>query len=318
MRTTANNMFALWPGDQLNFSIFIKPTFGFVGQRAASEAGHIANTNVGCHLQMNSKVPNHITDWIRFEGFLKELVDFTTYLLKTLHGRQIDYEYQRVLFKFIERFHLNFVAIKNTWKDYLKNSKYKHPCFLLLRSLVSDYITMVYLIDGLKFEQKTLKPVEENFRLRYIEISNSYFTRVDKEIEKLLSERKLTVKQRDKFLQTEREFYPDHFETGDKIKVKKIANIDPGTMIKRIKSSEYKKLAGIYQYYFFFSQFEHFTIKTEELFQRDRDTEYKMLVGSTNYLIRGLLLNIGVMRLERPLLEKLSKVIESFEEKLVK
>ena len=40
-------MFALWPGDKLNFSIFIKPTFGFAGQPAASEAGHIANTNVG-------------------------------------------------------------------------------------------------------------------------------------------------------------------------------------------------------------------------------------------------------------------------------
>lgn len=40
-------MFALWPGDQLNFSIFKQTTFGFVGQHAASEAGHIANTNVG-------------------------------------------------------------------------------------------------------------------------------------------------------------------------------------------------------------------------------------------------------------------------------
>ena len=30
----------------MNFSIFIKPTFGFVGQHAAPEAGHIANTNV--------------------------------------------------------------------------------------------------------------------------------------------------------------------------------------------------------------------------------------------------------------------------------
>ena len=39
-------MFALWPGDRLNFSIFIKPTFSFVGQPAASQAGHIANTNV--------------------------------------------------------------------------------------------------------------------------------------------------------------------------------------------------------------------------------------------------------------------------------
>jgi hypothetical protein len=41
-------MVALWPADQLNFSIFLKPTFVFVGQRAASEAGHIANTNVQC------------------------------------------------------------------------------------------------------------------------------------------------------------------------------------------------------------------------------------------------------------------------------
>ena len=47
-----NNMFALWPGDQLNFSIFKPTTFGFAGQRAASEAGHIANTNVGGNSQL--------------------------------------------------------------------------------------------------------------------------------------------------------------------------------------------------------------------------------------------------------------------------
>jgi hypothetical protein len=41
-----NNMFALWPGDQLNFSVFKPTTFGFRGQPAASKAGHIANTNV--------------------------------------------------------------------------------------------------------------------------------------------------------------------------------------------------------------------------------------------------------------------------------
>lgn len=39
-------MFALWPGDRLIFSIFIKTTFGFAGEPAASGAGHIANTNV--------------------------------------------------------------------------------------------------------------------------------------------------------------------------------------------------------------------------------------------------------------------------------
>ena len=42
-----NSMFALWPGDWLNFSTFKPTTFGYGGQTAASEAGHIANTNVG-------------------------------------------------------------------------------------------------------------------------------------------------------------------------------------------------------------------------------------------------------------------------------
>lgn len=42
-------MYALWPGDRLNFGIFNPTTFGFVEQRAVSEAGHIANTNVSGH-----------------------------------------------------------------------------------------------------------------------------------------------------------------------------------------------------------------------------------------------------------------------------
>jgi hypothetical protein len=44
-----NSMFALWPGDWLNFSTFKPPTFGYEGQTAASEAAHIANTNVSGH-----------------------------------------------------------------------------------------------------------------------------------------------------------------------------------------------------------------------------------------------------------------------------
>lgn len=38
MVTVANNMFAIWPGDQLNFRIFKSTTFGFLGQRRAGRA----------------------------------------------------------------------------------------------------------------------------------------------------------------------------------------------------------------------------------------------------------------------------------------
>lgn len=57
-------MFALWPGDRLDFSVFIKPTFGFAGKPAASEAGHIANTNVIANFRKthrnNEQDNNHI------------------------------------------------------------------------------------------------------------------------------------------------------------------------------------------------------------------------------------------------------------------
>ena len=267
---------------------------------------------------MNTKVPKHITEWMRFETFLKELLKFTKELIDSLEGKNIDYEYQRVLYKFIQRFHLNFITIKNSWKEYLNNTKFRHPFYLLLRSLVSDYILMLYLIEGLKFEKKTKKPLEIEFKARYVEISNSYFIRLEKEIEKQIRDKKLTAKQREKFLKSEREFYPDHFENGDKIKIKKIGSSDPGTIIKKLKNGDYKKLTGIYQYYFYFSQYEHFTMKTEDLLDVRTDKEFEALINTVDYLIRGLLLNVGVMQLDGKLLDKLSKVIDGFEERFRK
>lgn len=57
-------MFAQWPGDRLNFSIFKPLKFRFAGQRAASEAGHITNTHVSCnptqrHIRHHDKRKNH-------------------------------------------------------------------------------------------------------------------------------------------------------------------------------------------------------------------------------------------------------------------
>jgi len=49
-------MFALWPGDWLNFTTFKQETFGYGGQTEASKAGHIANTNVVGHRSTNRKI----------------------------------------------------------------------------------------------------------------------------------------------------------------------------------------------------------------------------------------------------------------------
>lgn len=264
---------------------------------------------------MKNKLPQHLTDWFRFQSFLKDLLIFTTEIIDSLEGKKITYDYQRVLYKFIQRFHLNFSAIKNNWKDYLNNSKFKYPIFLLLRALISDYISMLYLIDGLKFEKLSNKPVEQEFADRYIELSNTYFKRLEREIEKLIAENKITAHQKEKFINNEREYYPEHFQIGGEPKVKKIADLNPGTIIRKLKTSDWEKLTGAYQYYFYFSQYEHFTIKTEEFFENDRNKEFINLTDSVNYLIRGLLINITMMQLNKELTIKLVKIINDFEDK---
>ena len=263
-------------------------------------------------------VPDHIKSWMKFEAFLKDLTGLTKEILEYLHGQSIDYEYKCTLYKFIERFHLNFVTIKNTWKDYLNIPKFRHPFYVLIRSLISDYIIMLYLVEGLKFEDKTEIPNEEDFHRRYSDLSKAYFLRLDREIQRLISDKKVTPKQREEFLQMEKKFYPEFFEAGNKIRVRKGPNLDLGTIIKKLKKGNFKKLTGIYQYYFYFSQYEHFTIKTEELLENDRDGEFQIFAESVDYLVRGLLLIIFKMRLDIKFIEQLTSLIDEFEEKFRK
>jgi hypothetical protein len=267
---------------------------------------------------MSTEPPQHITDWIRFKAFLDSLITFTEGLVKDLDQKPTDYEYRGVLFQFIVRFHLNFVAINNIWKEFLNNSKFKHPVYLLLRSLISDYINMVYLVDGLKFQVDTMIPDETEFFARYTEISNAYFARIDKLSQDLISTQVISPADRDRFLRVERDSFPEHFEGDETIRVKKGLALDPGALIKRLKKSDFKELTGVYQYYFYFSQHDHFSKKAEELLYKDRNEEFRVLVGAVNYLVRGLLLNINIMNLSNDVSGKLEKIIQDFDSKFFK
>jgi len=258
------------------------------------------------------KKEQQINDWTKFDSFLKTLLEFTDKVINSLEGKEINHEYQRVLFRFIQRFHLNFTTIKSIWKEYLKNSKFKYPIYLLLRSLISDYLLMLYLIEELKFEEKTLDPEQTEFHNRYAEISSAFFEKMDKEMSKWIRDGIITAEQRNEYLKIEKEDYPNHFEKGEKNKVKKFGNLVPGEIVKRLKKGDFNKCTGIYIFYFYFSQFEHFTIKTEAFLYNDRDEEFKMLKGAVDYLIGGLFLNIITMQLNEGLIEELEKIIDDF------
>lgn len=266
------------------------------------------------------KPPQHISDWLKFNSFLSEQEIHLEEIINSLEGFHSTYEYQMVLHNFLQRYYLNFVSIKNIWGNFLKNSKFKFPVYLLLRSLIADNILMVYLIESLKFEKADndeqgalrFKAHEVEFIERYIKASNPFFVKIEKEIKTKIATKEITPDEASELLKEEREKYPEQFEPGPKLKVKSMDGLGPGEMIKFLNKQGRSEFTGIYEYYLYFSQFEHFTAKTEEFMQRDRDDEFEHLKRAVELLLRGLELNLMTLQLPKDFIEKSKLLRASF------
>lgn len=63
------------------------------------------------------------------------------------------FQFQVILLQFVERIHLNFLAIKPILTLYEnESSKFKLPILILIRTLLADYLLCTSLIKELKFE----------------------------------------------------------------------------------------------------------------------------------------------------------------------
>jgi hypothetical protein len=263
-------------------------------------------------------VPKHISDWIKMKSSLTDIIKFTSEVIDHIETQEIPKEeFKRVLYKFVQRLHMNFVVISNSWGDYLANSKFRHPIYLLLRGLISDYITMFYLLDGLKINRRKKQIIETGFLDRYYEVSHSYFGKVHRELTNHVKAG-ISPRTMNRFMNSEKRMYPHHFELGDKINLKKIEDLPPGTMIKKLKKSKFNKLTGIYGFYFYYSQYEHFTEKTEELMTRSGSEEFKNLTIVIDYLLLGLFANLGTMQIDPTYLQKLDTIRNDFKQKFEK
>lgn len=234
----------------------------------------------------------------------------TEAMMSYYHGKKIDHDYQRVLFAILQRLHLNYAAInKIMTKEYLNNSKFRFPIFTLLRPIVSDFIIQIYLIEELKFERDTLTPVQDEFMKRYREVSNNYFQRLDSLLASQIREGKVTHKDRNDYFMRLKNENPHHFE-ADNLKVKKMRQLQPKGIVDEIKKGGFQELAGIYDFYFILSQYDHLTEQTEELMQTDFEMDYKIIFQCSNYLASGIIINNTMMDLNTPFKEKLLEMKE--------
>jgi hypothetical protein len=234
----------------------------------------------------------------RLGTVLEELTKNTTSIITETEGTVSTHEIQNVLFNLVVRFHLNLQVINNSWSLFTTNSKFKYPFYLLLRSTMSDSLTMLYLIDA--FNPDTLENRDPNaeFKKRYTQISHGYFQKVDSHLSEMIKQGEITAEERNLFFEEHYEEYVDHFESGNRRKIKRtISEMPVGAIYKFLQSTDFAPVAEIYRYYLLFSQYEHFGKKTEDLLLNDKFSELETILNVVDLLIISLQLNVHTMRI---------------------
>ncbi len=262
-----------------------------------------------------SSSPPFISNWVKYKTFLEKQDGFLADLFTHYQGRISKYEYERVLIGLLHRYALNFRTIYRCWGDFLNNPKFKFAIYTLLRPLIADQLLMIYLLEefkwlipiGRKDKRDEWEVNETGFIRRYKEVSTSFFTRLESYLKKKVKNSELSSAEMEELLSHQRNIYT---EFSPEIKAKKAPS--PGEMADRITyGREFKK--SLYDHYFRLSQFEHFTIITEELMgDPDKDSELMDIIEITDRLLNGLNVNISTIRVSDEFRNKTVELINGF------
>ncbi|MDF9800559.1 hypothetical protein OKW21_005822 [Catalinimonas alkaloidigena] len=224
-----------------------------------------------------NEIKNHQLKRFHLLSFLKEYKNFNSTLMEEFHGKNIQYDYQRVLFNFLLRLHTNVHAIEKISSELLNNIHFKLPFFSLIRPLISDVIIIHYLLDKLRFNsQKEMLPIEEEFFQRLGNLTYDFVKRAEGVLEDSIKDNRITPTERQKIIEGFQNNYPDHY-TNNKLKKKSVAS-NPKTLLKEIEEKGYyPRLKAAYDLYFQLSQYEHFSEVTEHLMIMDDENSEQAL-----------------------------------------
>lgn len=238
------------------------------------------------------KIPPIVSNWMKYHNFLKKQDALLGDIFKHYQGKKARYEYERVLIGLLHRYALNFRSVYHCWNDFLQNHHYKFSIYSLLRPLLADYILMLYLLEEFKFiiptdsrdkaEEWQIK--EDDFIKRYENISATFFERMDSLLKKKVKNNEMTAQEMQEFLKHHQQEFPEYFPQGPNPQVVKNRGLTPGQMVGEIVNGK-QFVKDIYDYYFKLSQFEHFTLITEQLIKNtEHNAEMMYVVDVTNYL----------------------------------
>lgn len=247
--------------------------------------------------------------WLMTERLVKKISSMTEEILKHYHKRNFSHDYQRVLFEFIQRIHINYSAIATISKIYLAIPKFRFAIFTLIRPLLSDFIIQIHLIEPLTSDNE-MGTNQKDFMNRYSELSNQFYHKFDKLLESQIAANIVSSSERNDYFTQEKTYHPEHFDNKGSVKKMTKNQLQPKNIIEEIKKGKFKDLANVYDSYFFLSQFDHFSEKTEELMQSDIKLDQQIISECSDYILRGLILNLSFMDKDSPFIERLLKIKE--------
>lgn len=243
--------------------------------------------------------------WIRIEKIVRNISLITEDIVKYYNKKPIEYDYQRVLFEFIQRIHINYFVINSSLNTYLMIPKFRFSIYTLLRPLLSDFIIQIYLIETLALDNDTLKPNQMDFMEKYAELSNQFYHRINSLLEGQIKDTIISAADRNEYFYQESLDYPEHFDSKGRVKKLTKNQLQPKNIVDEIKKGEFKDLANVYNQYFILSQFDHFSEKTEALMKVSIEMDYQMISECSDYILRGLILNLSLMDKATPFIDKL-------------
>lgn len=188
---------------------------------------------------------------------------------------------------FIKRFHYNSLAILRLIDDYKNDQSFKLPLFIILRSCISDFLSLKYIDKIIKDNKESQDLIEQTIK-GYL-VDNIKFLK--REIDYLLQDGELSIDKADADWKNIQTLYSEFFDTdtGELIS----SEYKQPSQIKRFLKDDERYLldSKAYDLYNLFSKFEHLGALSFDL-QKDReeytDFEQKSIIMAISWIFFGL------------------------------
>ncbi|MGK7392603.1 MAG: hypothetical protein ACNS60_19775 [Candidatus Cyclobacteriaceae bacterium M2_1C_046] len=265
---------------------------------------------------MKNENAEAVKKYLDIKDLINIIRDESKRIILHYKNQKIEKDFQRVLYEFIKRVHVNYYTASKLFNDeldYLNSPYMKFSVFTLIRPLLSDFLILIYLIDFLETDSGGLKLNQAEFMKRYNNLTNQALAKTEAFLQKKIGQNKIEPKEKEELFQKYSKITPEHFD--ERLKVKKFsnANLAPGNLVNEIRKGSFKALADAYDQYFVLSQYEHFTYLTEDMANNTNlSIDYKLIKQSSNYLLTGIIISINLIDASNPFNKNLMDIKDQY------